>query len=124
PKQFVQIRGRSVIGQQIKSAVCFDVLGGAEERAPRREGKSRADRNAAHTEISQLRERKLMIESGDKNVDRFRPDGLHNLCNLISISNAGRIETVSAGFGVSSESFERSVQWVGIPDQPRFATPG
>jgi len=50
-KQFVQIDGGSVIGQEVECAVCLDVLRGAEECAPCGQGETGTDRNTAHAEI-------------------------------------------------------------------------
>jgi ketosteroid isomerase-like protein len=40
------------------------------------------------------------------------------------IGNAGRVETVGAGLGVGSESFERDGESIGVAHEPRLATSG
>src|SRR5947208_1023269 len=62
-KQFIQVGGSSVIGEQVECAVCFNVLSGAQKRAPCRKRKAGAYGDTAHTDVSQLRKRELMIES-------------------------------------------------------------
>ena len=67
-------------------------------------------------------QRKFTIEPRDKDVDRFRRDRFHDLRDLIRFANAGRVETIGTGFGVSSESVKRSAERLLIVDQPCFAT--
>src|SRR5207302_1585434 len=60
----------------MECAVCFDVFGGAQECAPRSQSKAGADRNPPHAEIGQLGKRKLVIESGDEDIDMLGSDCL------------------------------------------------
>ena len=63
-----------------------------------------------------------MIKSGDEDIDGFRCDRLYDMCNFLRLSNARCIETIGPGFSVRYESVERGAQWIGVSDQPRFAT--
>jgi hypothetical protein len=38
--------------------------------------------------------------------------------------DTGRVEAVGAGFGIGDEAVECSAQWIGIADQPGFASAG
>ena len=122
PKKFVQVDGRRVIGEKIKCAVRFDFLCCPEESAPGCQRETRTDGDAAYAKIGESGQCKLMIESRDEDVDRFRRDCLHDLPDLIWITDARRVETIGAGFSVRGESLECGVQRIGITYQPRFAT--
>ena len=124
PKKFVQVGGRRVIGEKIECAVRFDFLRCPEESAPGCQRETRTDGDAAHTKIGESGQCKLMIESRDEDVDRFRRDCIYDLRDLTGITYAGRVQTIGAGFSVPGESVECGVQRIGITDQPRFATAG
>src|SRR4030095_16959152 len=109
---------RRVIGQKSECTVCFDVLGCPEESAPGCQRETRTDGDAAHTKIGESGQCKLMIESRDEDVDRFRRDGSYDLRDLTGITYAGRVQTIGAGFSVPGESVECGVQRIGIPEQP------
>src|SRR6516162_7926903 len=91
-KQFVQIGGSRVVSQEIECAVCFDLSDCPQKCSPRCERESRANRDAARTEIRYFRQCKVMIESGDQDVHRFRRNRLHDLCDLVQPTHARRIE--------------------------------
>ena len=78
----------------------------AEERAPGCQRETRTDGDAAHTKIGESGQCKLMIESGDEDVDRFRRDGLYDLCNLLRITDAGRIEAIGAGLRIGRQAVD------------------
>src|ERR1039457_5054413 len=63
-----------------------------------------------------------MIESGHKNVDRFWCDRLHDLRNLVRRADTRSVKTIGTRFGVGGESIEYRAKWIGVADQPRFAT--
>src|SRR4030095_3563065 len=115
---------RRVIDQKSECTVCFDVLCCPEESAPGCQRETRTDGAAAHTKMSESGQGKLMIESGDEDVDRFRRDCIYDLRDLTGITYAGRVQTIGAGFSVPGESLECGVLRIGITDQPRFATAG
>ena len=47
---------------------------------------------------------------------------LDDFRNFVAVADAGCVETIGAGVRISRETLERSVQWIGIADQPCFAT--
>src|SRR5215470_13737345 len=123
-EQFVQLYGRRVIGQKIECAICFDVLRCSKESAPSCQSETRPDRNAAHTEIGESCQCKMMIESRDKDIDRLWRDCIYDLRDLIRINHARSVETIGAGFSIRGESVQNGVQRIGVTDQPGFATTG
>src|SRR4029077_16060849 len=106
------------------STVCFDVLCCPKESAPGCQRETGTDGNAAHTEVGESGQFKLIVKSGDEHVDRFRRDSIYDLRDLTGITYAGRVQTIGAGFSVRAESVECGVQRIGSTDQPRFATAG
>jgi len=108
----------------MECAVCFDVFGGAQECAPRSQSKAGADRNPPHAEIGQLGKRKLVIESGDEDIDMLGSDCLHDLRNFIWFTDGRRVDAIGTGFGVRNEPVEGGIERIGIVHQPRFATAG
>src|SRR5262249_27356983 len=88
------------------------------------ESESGTDRDAAHTEIRERRKCEMMIESGNKDVDRFWRDCIYDLRDLVRITNPRRVETLGASFTVRDKSVYYGVQRIGITDQPCFTTAG
>ena len=113
-----------VAGQKIECAVCLDVLCCPEESAPGGQRKTRADRNAAHTDVGESGQCKLMIKTRDEDIHGFWRQCFYNPRDLIWIADTRRIETIGAGFSIRGEPVECGVQRIGITDQPGFATAG
>src|SRR5580698_4577076 len=84
-----------------ESALFGDLLGRAHEAGPGGARERSADADPAHTEIGCF----LHGKSGraDQKVDRFWRDRLHDRRDLLFGFDAGRIETVRAGFRIGAE---------------------
>src|SRR5439155_24096681 len=93
-KQFVQVGGRRTVTEEIECAMCFDFSRCPQKCAPCCEREPCADRDATHTEISEFRRGKLLIKSGDEDIDGFRCDRLYDICNFLRHSNRRCIETM------------------------------
>src|SRR4029453_11463207 len=108
----------------MECAVRVDVSRCPEECAPGCQRETGADGDAAHTQVGESGQCKLMVKPGDEHVDRFRRDSIYDLRYFTGITYAGRVQTIRASFSVPGESVECGVHRIGITDQPRFATAG
>src|SRR4030095_618228 len=68
-KQFIQLGRFGAFAEKRETAVCLNVARGADDSPPRRRREPGPDGDATHSEIGDLGKRKLMIESGNEEVD-------------------------------------------------------